>query len=269
MEFLKKEIENYLKEIQNTKSFTTYKTYKTILLNAIDFVEVEQNTINITKYRIQIASQERKTIAKKVSVLRSFFKNLENKGYNFRIIGDEQVSVPKTLPKPIPLAKIQEALEKADLREWTVVSVIFGLGLRIGEAVDIEIKNISKNWVTITGKGNKTRTIPIEKKLKKGIDKYIQMFKPTKYLFEKNKKQLTQAQIRYIITKTFQKVGIKVTPHQLRHSFATYLLNNGARINDVSELLGHKFISTTQIYTKLNDNMKYENYKKAHPLCQS
>ena len=88
-------------------------------------------------------------------------------------------------------------------------------------------------------------------------------------LFEKNKKQLTQAQIRYIIAKTFQKVGIKVTPHQLRHSFATYLLNNGARINDVSELLGHEFISTTQIYTKLNDNMKYENYKKAHPLCQS
>jgi site-specific recombinase XerD len=62
-------------------------------------------------------------------------------------------------------------------------------------------------------------------------------------------------------------VGIHVTPHQLRHSFATYMLDKGARINDVSELLGHEFISTTQIYTKLNNNLKLKNYLKAHPLC--
>ena len=75
------------------------------------------------------------------------------------------------------------------------------------------------------------------------------------------------AQLRYIITRLFKSVGIKATPHQLRHSFATHLLNNGARISDVSELLGHETMATTQVYTKLGSVKKMEEYMKAHPLA--
>jgi len=87
-----------------------------------------------------------------------------------------------------------------------------------------------------------------------------------KFLFEKNGERLSENSLRYIITKVFKRISIKVTPHQLRHSYATELLNGGAPIVDVSELLGHSSMATTQIYTKLGSSLKEQNYKKAHPL---
>ena len=267
MEFLKKQLKNFLRYTENTKSNVTYKTYKSVLNDAIKYIELDNQRINITPYRIKIASQNRKTIAKKVSILRSFFKYLDDNGFNFKIVGDEQISVPKTLPKPISLEHIKEALIVANLIEYTAIITIFGLGLRISEARDLKLENIKDKWVEVTGKGNKTRQIPLEVHIKDSIDKYLTMYHPKKYLFEKEGVQMSDTQLRYIIEKPFKKIGIKATPHQLRHSFATYMLNNGARINDVSELLGHEFISTTQIYTKLNETTKLKNYLKAHPLC--
>ena len=267
MEFLKKELKEFLKYIQNSKSNLTYKAYASTLTEAINDIELDNNRINITKYRIKISTLNKKTIAKKISTLRSFFKYLEDKGYNFRIIGDEQIKTPKTLPKPISLTHIKEALQKANLLEYTAIIIIFGLGLRISEARNLKLEDLKDKWVKITGKGNKTRQIPLEPHIKDTINKYLELNSPKKYLFEKNGIQLSDMQLRYIIQKPFKKIGIKATPHQLRHSFATYMLNNGARINDVSELLGHEFISTTQIYTKLNESTKLKNYLKAHPLC--
>jgi len=267
MEFLKKQLKNFLKQTQNTKNQTTFRTYDSVLKDAINYLEIDNNRINITAYRLKIADQNRKTIAKKVSVLRSFFKYLEDNGFNFKIVGDEQIKVPKTLPKPIPLKNIKEALQIANLIEYTAIITIFGLGLRISEARNLKLENIKAKWVEITGKGNKTRQIPLEPHIKDSIDKHITINTPKKYLFEKDSIQLSDNQLRYIITKPFKKIGLKVTPHQLRHSFATIMLNNGARITDVSELLGHEFISTTQIYTKLNETTKLKNYLKAHPLC--
>jgi len=269
MEFLKKHLKNFLKQVENTKSNITYKTYYSVLSDAINYIELDNNRINITSYRIKIASQNRKTIAKKVSILRSFFNYLEDSGFNFKIVGDEQISVPKTLPKPISLNHIKEALNVANLFEYTAIITIFGLGLRISEARNLRLENIKDKWVEVIGKGNKTRQIPLENHIKDTIKKYLEVYNPKKYLFEKDGIQMSDMQLRYIIQKPFKKIGIKVTPHQLRHSFATAMLNNGARINDVSELLGHEFISTTQIYTKLNETTKLKNYLKAHPLCLS
>ena len=267
MEFLKKQMNEFLKFIQNTKNNTTYKTYETVLREAINYLEIDNNRINITAYRLKISSQNKKTIAKKVSVLRSFFNYLEDNGFNFKIVGDEQIKVPKTLPKPINLNHIKEALAVADIIQYTAIITIFGLGLRISEARNLLLDNIKENWIEVTGKGNKTRQIPLEAHIKDSIKKYREIYNPKKYLFEKDGIQMSDMQLRYIIQKPFKKIGIKATPHQLRHSFATHMLNNGARINDVSELLGHEFISTTQIYTKLNDSTKLKNYIKAHPLC--
>jgi len=267
MEFLQNELKEFLKYTKNRKNELTYKTYLSTLKYAIKDIELENNRINIKKYRMKISHQKRKTIAKKISILRVFFKYLEEKGFNFRIIGDEQIKVPKTLPKPVPLKHIKEALKIANILEYTTIITIFGLGLRISELRNLKIEDIKEEWVEIVGKGQKTRQIPLEIHIKKTLKKYIQLYQPNKYLFEKNNSQLSDIQLRTIIQKPFKKIGIKITPHQLRHSFATYMLNNGARINDVSELLGHEFISTTQIYTKLNNSTKLKNYLKAHPLC--
>ncbi len=265
--FLENEIKKFLNYVKKTKSPQTYKTYEIVLNEAIQYIELEDNYIDMTPYRLKISTQNKKTIAKKISSLRSFFEFLNNEGHKFKIVGDEHIKVPKTLPKPVNIEHIKEALKIANLEEFTAIMVIFSLGLRISEARNIKLTDIQGEWIKVTGKGNKTRMLPIHPKLKEIIDKYIKTYSPKQFLFEKKGTQISDNQLRYIIQKSFKKIGIHITPHQLRHSFATYMLEKGARINDVSELLGHEFISTTQIYTKLSDSLKLKNYLKAHPLC--
>ncbi len=265
--FLQKEINKFLSFVKKTKSLNTHKTYEIVLNEALDFIEMDDNVIDITPYRLHIAKLSKKTIAKKVSALRSFFEFLQTEGYKFKIVGDEHIKVPKTLPKPVSIEHIKKALKSATMDEYLAITVIFSLGLRISEAAGIKLSDIKGEWIEIRGKGNKTRQIPIHPKLKEFINKYLKINPKKEYLFEKEGIPLGADKIRYIIQKAFKKQGIHITPHQLRHSFATYMLQNGARINDVSELLGHEFISTTQIYTKLSNSLKLQNYLKAHPLC--
>ncbi|WP_035907709.1 MULTISPECIES: tyrosine-type recombinase/integrase [unclassified Lebetimonas] len=265
--FLQKESNKFLKYIEKTKSKETLRTYESTLKEAINFIEIINNEIDITPYRLHIASLNKKTIAKKISAIRSFFEFLQSEGFKYKLIGDEHIKVPKTLPKPISIEKIKEVLKIADMEEYLAIIVIFSLGLRISEAANIKLNDIKGEWIEIKGKGNKTRILPLHPKLKDFINKFLKINPKKEYLFEKNSVPLGESKLRYIIQKAFKKTGIHVTPHQLRHSFATYLLNKGARINDVSELLGHEFISTTQIYTKLSSNLKLKNYMKAHPLC--
>ncbi|WP_456480009.1 tyrosine-type recombinase/integrase [Nautilia sp.] len=265
--FLQKEINKFLGFVKKTKSPNTYKTYKTVLYEAFDFMEIEDNTIDITPYRMHIAHLNKKTIAKKISALRSFFEFLETEGFKFKINGDEHIKVPKTLPKPLGMEQIKKALRSATMDEYLAVITVFSLGLRISEAAGIKLSDIKGEWIEIRGKGSKTRILPLHPKLREFIKNYLKTNPKKEYLFEKNAKPLGADRIRRLIQKAFKKHGIHATPHQLRHSFATYMLQNGARINDVSELLGHEFISTTQIYTKLSNSLKLENYMKAHPLC--
>ena len=267
IEFLNKEIDSFLKYQSSIRSETSVKTYASVLKEAKNFIEVENNRFNITPYRIHISKQNKKTVAKKVSIVRIFYHYLEDNGYKFKLIGDDSIKVPKSLPKPVDTSKIKEALKIANLQEFTIISVIYGLGLRISEVLDLKASDISGEWISITGKGSKTRSLPLHPNLKKVLDDYLKFYPTVDYLFKKNGKKMSYAQIRRIIDKLFERVGIKITPHQLRHSFATDMLNSGARINDVSEMLGHEFLSTTQIYTKLNSKTKLSNYLKAHPLC--
>jgi len=266
-EFLKEEVNKFLNYQKSIRASSSVKSYESVLKDAINFIEIDNRVINITAYRLHISDQSKKTIAKKVSIIRSFVSFLEDSGYKFRLVGDEAVRVPKSLPKPIQTEKIKEVLKVANLLESTIIYLIYGLGLRVSELLDLKVSDISDEWIVVTGKGSKTRTIPLHPELKKIIDSYLSFYPTKKYLFQKNDIKMSYSQIRYILDKAFDKIGIKVTPHQLRHSFATDLLNSGARINDVSSLLGHEFLSTTQIYTKLNSNTKLNNYLKAHPLC--
>jgi len=147
--------------------------------------------------------------------------------------------------------------------------LLYGLGLRISELSTLRVQDISNQWVQVVGKGNKKRQIPLLKSLFEEIENYKKIASPKVFLFEKKGLQMSSSQIRYIFSKIFKKSGIKATPHQLRHSFATHLLQNGARISDVSELLGHSSMVSTQIYTGLSSSKKLNEYSKAHPLCQA
>ncbi len=253
-------------------SLTSVVTYEIILRQmsevSHDYQEEGLRVLDITPYRFKIVKNNKKTIMKKLSAIHSFVKYLEDQCHiPVKLIGDESIKVPKSLPKPIEEQSIDEVLAKANLEEKLLVSMLYGLGLRISELSALELKDIKKEWVQIHGKGNKVRELPLLENLSKLIAVYVNQKSPRKYLFEKGNAPMNAAQLRYMLTKLFKASGFKVTPHQLRHSFATHLLHHGARIADVSELLGHDTMATTQVYTKLGSVKKMQEYMKAHPLA--
>ena len=248
----------------------TVATYEPVLNEAFALVEVDtsRRIIDLMPYREAIVHLQAKTVAKKLSALRSFFAWLNELGYRFRVEGADAVKTPKTLPKPVSHAHILEALEQVAGEGQLILWLLYGLGLRISEAAHLKCADITPGWVRVLGKGGKTRQVPLLPKLQQLIELYRQTHSPREFLFESKGKRLSENQLRYMIVRSFEKVGLKVTPHQLRHAFATELLNGGARITDVSELLGHSQLGTTEIYTKLTRSAKLQNYLQAHPLCK-
>jgi len=249
----------------------TIKTYADALSEAFEHIEIMEHQdkeiiFNLMPYRIHIAQLSAKTISKKLSAIRSFTDFLREQELHVSLQADESIKVAKTLPKPVSHAHIVEALQKCDLQEKLLVLMLYTLGLRISELSALRLSDISSEWIRVTGKGNKQRDIPLLYVTKKLIDEYLSVFMVKRFLFEKNSERLSENSLRYMIAKIFKRIALKVTPHQLRHSYASSLLNAGAPIVDVSELLGHSSMATTQIYTKLGSALKQQNYNKAHPL---
>lgn len=260
---------NYLLTLKNYSELTV-KTYKAPILDAINTSELYEESghtiFDITKFRIKIARQSPKTINKKLSSLQSFINYLETKNIEVELKGANTIKIPESLPKPIQTDNIFESLEEATLEEKLIIVFIYSFGLRISELASLKLENIKAEWISVTGKGDKQREIPSNEVVNKLFKEYKEGFHPKVYLFEKNEKAMSVRQLQYRVEKAFKKVGIKATPHQLRHSFATDLLNDGARINDISELLGHSSLKATGIYTKLNTNTKLKQYNMSHPL---
>lgn len=255
-------------------SETSIVTYEIALRQMMEVSHVYKEEgfwiFDITPFRFSIVKNHKKTIVKKLSAVHSFAKYLEDQCHmHVKLIGDESIKVPQSLPKPIEEKYIDEVLRQANLEEKLLISMLYGLGLRISELSMLKLEDIKEGWIQIKGKGNKVRELPLLENLRKLIVLYVKREAPKKYLFEKGNAPMNAAQLRYILTKLFKAQGLKVTPHQLRHSFATHLLNNGARIADVSELLGHESMATTQVYTKLGSVKKMQEYMKAHPLADT
>jgi len=259
----------YLLSLKNYSELTV-KTYKTPILDAINTSELYEESgsviFDITKFRIKIAKQSPKTINKKLSSIQSFINYLETKNIELHLKGANTIKIPESLPKPIGTDNIFESLEEATLEEKLIIIYIYSFGLRISELASLTLNNIKSEWISVVGKGNKQREIPSNEIANSIYEEYIATFYPKTYLFEKDDKPMSVRQLQYRVEKAFKKVGIKATPHQLRHSFATDLLNDGARINDISELLGHSSLKATGIYTKLNTNTKLKQYNMSHPL---
>jgi integrase/recombinase XerC len=251
-------------------SITTYEIALRQMMEVSHFYEEDGSTVlDISPFRFKIVKNAKKTIVKKLSAVRSFVKYLEDQcHYHIKLIGDESIKVPQSLPKPIEETYITEVLDQANLEEKLLISMLYGLGLRISELSQLKIEDIKGQWIQILGKGNKVRELPLLNEIQNLITHYQKEKNPKKYLFEKGNAPMNVSQLRYIITKLFKAAGIQATPHQLRHSFATHLLNNGARIADVSELLGHETMATTQVYTKLGSVKKMQEYMNAHPLAK-
>ncbi len=268
--------EDFLEYLFDVRGYSEHSiiTYEVALRQMIEVshFSLENNIyiLDINPFRFKMVKNSKKTIVKKLSAIRSFVKYLEDQCLmHVKLLADETIKVPQSLPKPIEESYIEEVLDIANLEEKLLISMLYGLGLRISELSSVKLEDIKEKWIQIHGKGNKVRELPLLLEISILIKKYLEVKHPKTYLFEKGNAPMNAAQLRYILTKLFKTQGLKVTPHQLRHSFATHLLNNGARIADVSELLGHETMATTQVYTKLGSVKKMQEYMKAHPLAKS
>lgn len=230
---------------------------------------------------------KRTTIARKLSALRSFFHFLENNGLIWSNPAAD-ISTPKQgkyIPTYLPVDDMFRLLEGPDkkkplgLRDLAVLEVLYSCGIRVAELVGLNLSSIDfeQRLVKVIGKGNKERVVPIGRQALQAI----MMYKEATHSLRKNRREdrdqplfinyrgsrLSTRSIRTIVKKYTRGCGLmsEVTPHSLRHTFATHLLDGGADLRSVQELLGHVSLSTTQKYTHVSLDKLMEVYDKAHP----
>lgn len=226
------------------------------------------------------------TVARKVAATKSFFHFLRDEG----IITDdptlklESPKVKKHLPKAISIEDVERLLAeptKSDtpkgLRDTALLETLYATGLRVSEVVSLNVEDVDLETGTIycIGKGDRERVVPVYDQAATTIAAYLERGRPPlvrdnveKALFLNHRgERLTRQGLWLIIKQYVEAVGIEgdVTPHTLRHSFATHMLHGGAKLRDVQKLLGHANISTTQIYTQVTQDHLREAYNVAHP----
>ena len=227
----------------------------------------------------------KKTIARHISSLKSFYKFL----FKNNIIDKNPMVLIKTpkldkkLPKFLYYDDIDALLNVPDtstflgLRDSLILEALYSTGIRVSELVNIEIKdiNFSENTILILGKGNKERYVIYGSKMENLLEKYIKeraTFHPNHdYLFvNRYYGKISDRSIRKIIDTNIKKgaLNLKISPHTLRHTFATHMLDSGADIEIVKELLGHESLSTTQIYTHVTNESLKRVYDKSHPRAK-
>ena len=220
-----------------------------------------------------------RTLARKLSSLRSFFKYLQREDV-IQSNPDKLLVTPK-LDKPLPhfmseeeTVQLIEAPRKGkfnSLRDKAIFEILYFTGIRVSELVGLNVDDVDfiGNIIKVLGKGKKERIVPIGDQALNVLKAYVDQRKVNnKFIFvNKGGTRLSDRSVRNIINKYIleQSMAQHVTPHMFRHSFATHLLNHGADLRSVQELLGHVNLSTTQIYTHLTTEKLKKVYDQAHP----
>ena len=227
------------------------------------------------------------SISRKLSSLRSFYnylvkKEVVNKNY-FSTVRNPKKSA--SLPKFVKEDEIEKMFNIPDTRTWIgirnllIIRMLYATGLRVSELVNIKINdiNISDRTIKVLGKGSKERIVVFGNHTKEALDDYLNRgrrqvdFQGSTYLFlNKDGNRLSARYVRKIIDDIIFKASIchHVSPHMLRHTFATGMLNNGADLVSVKDLLGHESLNTTSIYTHVSDEKIKEVYNMAHPRAK-
>lgn len=215
------------------------------------------------------------SIARLLATIKSFYKFLVlDDIINFNPAEDiDSPKLSEKLPSILSFDEVKKLIESADnTRDKLLIEIFYATGIRVSELANLKLEDIDmhEGWVRIFGKGSKERFVPINKKVVRLLTTHIEkkLLEPSSFIFSKSKgKHLSREAIWKIIKKYALKSGItkNITPHTLRHSFATHLLENGADLRIIQELLGHSNIDTTQIYTHVNIKNLKELHRKFHP----
>ena len=254
----------------------------------LDEKQVKAEPLQVREFLAYLYAQNytKSTTARKLATLRSFYKFLIRKGL---VTASPLATIrtpkqEKRLPKCLDLEQVQKLLDApgdADLlsaRDKAMLEVLYSSGIRVSELVELKLEDIDlvEGVLRVTGKGRKDRLTPIGSQAINAVRKYLEMRATdpklsndgnSRVFLNKHGEPLSTRSVRRKLDKYLVQAGLDpgISPHTLRHSFATHLLNNGADLRSVQELLGHQSLSTTQIYTHLTTSRVKEAYDSAHP----
>lgn len=273
-------ISQYLEylELEKGLSQNTIDAYRRDLYDFASGVDnlgdVSRNTINFYIRKLKESKLAPTSITRKIASIRGFFKwtasmNILEKNPASTI---EQPKIPQRLPKVISIKEIEEILcSNLSSIQFVIIELLYSCGLRVSELVNLKLNDIDINskYVRCFGKGSKERIIPLGKKAIEALTKYIpeREFYLKKYnlatkklLVLENGRIANRQDIYTFIHERGKLIHKNISPHTLRHSFATHLLENGADLRIVQELLGHSDVSTTQLYTHISKKRLKEVY---------
>lgn len=273
-------IESYRRDIKHYVQFLEKE-------KIYDWDEIDRYVIVLFLQRLKEDGKSDNSIIRMTSSLRQFHQFLRQEKVTDKDVM-QSVDTPKkaeTLPKVMSMKEVDKLLETPDteneigLRDRAILEVMYATGLRISELINLKMDelHLTMGFIQTIGKGNKERILPIGGMAIQYLNEYLEDSRPlfesranevSSYVFLNSRgKGLSRQGVWKNIKKTVQMAGIKqnVTPHMIRHSFATHLLENGADLRIVQELLGHSDISTTQIYTHITKARMKNIYKEYHP----
>ena len=273
----------YINDVNEFKNFIVSEKM------ARDLFHINERVCKKYHALLNQSGEKATTVNRKMSSLRSFYSYLMKEhvvdiNYFDEISGDK---IEKRLPKVLKHEEIMQMINSIDkntplgFRNYVLIKTMYGTGLRVSEVCDLEVKDIdfSREALRVRGgKDNKDRDVVLFKGLLMDLKHYINNERITllskghdanlRILFlNKNGGPLTARGVRVILNSIINKMGetFKITPHMLRHSFASSMLNNGADLRTVQELLGHENLSTTQIYTHVSEEKLKKAYNEAFP----
>ena len=252
------------------------------LLLALDVEKVRAYLVNLNEKQYS-----KSTIARKLATLRSFYKFLCKRNYvsSNPVVAVRTPKQEKKLPKFLEYEDIQRLLNTPPANSWlgardrAIMETLYSTGLRVSELVALNMEDIDflSEVLHVRGKGKKERISPIGSAALQSIQNYMEFrnrraqnnnnFDPKVLFVNKHGKRLSTRSVRRKMDKYLAMAGLdpSISPHTLRHSFATHMLNNGADLRSVQELLGHQSLSTTQVYTHLTTKKLKKVYDHAHP----
>jgi integrase/recombinase XerD len=269
-------IEAYIKDVMDFSFFMKEGSFPVKITedNVIDYI-ISLNEKGLSN----------RSIARKISSLKSFFIFLLKTGRTDEnpLENIDSPQYLKKLPNYLSLDEVERMISQGgedpkSVRDSCIVELLYSSGIRVSELCSLRLSDIflEKRIIRVLGKGGKERLIPIGKVAVLSIKKYLlfrreisrKMTLPDQLFISRLGKKLTRISVWTYIKERAIKAGIvkEITPHSLRHSFATHMLANGADLRSVQEMLGHSDITTTQIYTHVSTDLLKETHKKYHPL---
>lgn len=280
--------EKFLNYLRNERNFSekTVNSYHTDLNQFLLFVKKNILSVHNADIREWVVSLknlqfESVSINRKISSLRSYFKFLKREGFISKdpTVSIKLLSTKKRLPSFFSESVMNDLFSKVKFsndfegaRDKLIIELFYQTGIRVSELVDLKLSqfNVLDRTLTVFGKGRKERKIPLLKNTINCFNEYFEHRKKIKsnYLFVTIKSKKTYTKLIYrVVNNNLAKVSTltKRSPHVLRHTFATHLLNRGADINTIKELLGHKSLLSTQVYTHNSLEKLKRIYKNSHP----